>query len=70
MRLLVPLMIIALTTAWGCARRAEEVIVVPTCDCEEPCPDCDCEEEAGTGAGPASAETPASARNEEAEYYP
>ena len=59
MRLLVPLIIIALTTAGGCARRAEEVIVVPTCDCEEPCPDCVCEKEAGTGAGPASAEAPA-----------
>jgi hypothetical protein len=50
----------ALVAAWGCARRAEEVIVVPTCDCEEPCPDCVCEEEGKVGAAAPTAEAPAS----------
>jgi hypothetical protein len=50
----------AMATAWGCARRAEEVIVVPTCDCEEPCPDCVCEKEGAVGAASPTAEAPAS----------
>ena len=45
----------ALTAAAGCAKKAEEVMVVTECDCDEPCPDCVCEKE-GTAGG--TAETP------------
>jgi hypothetical protein len=46
----------ALAAAGGCAKRAEEVIEVPSCDCDEPCPDCASEKEGATGG---TAETPA-----------
>ncbi len=64
MRLLVPLMVVALAAAGGCAKRAEEVIVVPECECEEPCPDCVCEEGRWAGGATAAAETPATAEEE------
>jgi hypothetical protein len=47
-------MVAALAAAGGCAKRAEEVIVVPECDCEEPCPECVCEEEVKARAGEAA----------------
>jgi hypothetical protein len=46
----------ARAAAGGCAKRAEEVIVVPTCDCEEPCPDCVCEKEGKAGGEAGTAE--------------
>ncbi len=50
----------ALAAAGGCARKAKEVIVVSTCDCEEPCPDCVCEKEGGVGTAAPTAEARAS----------
>jgi hypothetical protein len=44
----------ALSAAGGCAKKAEEVIVVPQCDCEEPCAECVCEEEVKARAGEAA----------------
>lgn len=61
MRLLVSLIVIALAAAYGCAKKAEEVMVVTECECEEPCPDCVCEEGRWAGGATAAAETPASA---------
>jgi len=49
----------ALTAAGGCAEKAEEVIVVPTCNCDEPCPECVCEKEGKVGGEAGAAETPA-----------
>lgn len=48
----------ALAAAVGCAKKAEEVIVVPECDCDEPCPDCVCEKEGNVGGTAGTAETP------------
>ena len=51
----------ALAAAGGCAKSAEEVIVVTECDCDEPCPDCVCEKEGKAGGAPGTAETAACA---------
>ena len=48
----------ALTAAGGCAKKAEEVMVVTECDCDEPCLDCVCEKEGNVGGTAGTAETP------------